>query len=103
MTLIKKLSPPTVSGVLNYKRCFSVLPLERPVSEITCKFLDWSCQQLKRNGTKVLALVWDNASWHVSQQVRAWIRQHNQTVKSSGGVRILVCHLPVKSPQVLSH
>ncbi len=30
--------------------------------------------------------------------VRAWIRQHNQTVKTSGGVRILVCHLPVKSP-----
>ena len=71
---------------------------ERPVSEITCKFLDWSCQQLERNGTKVLALVWDNASWHVSQQVRAWIREHNQTVKTSGGVRILVCHLPVKSP-----
>ena len=71
---------------------------ERPVSEITCKFLEWCCQQLKSNGTKVLALVWDNASWHVSRQVRAWIREHNQTVKSSGGVRILVCHLPVKSP-----
>ena len=71
---------------------------ERPVSEITCKFLEWSCQQLKSLGTKVLALVWDNASWHVSRQVRAWIKEHNQTVKSSGGVRILVCHLPVKSP-----
>ena len=75
---------------------------ERPISEITCKFLQWSCQKLESLGKKVLALVWDNASWHVSQKVRAWIREHNKTVKSSGGVRILVCHLPVKSPQVKS-
>ena len=31
-------------------------------------------------------------------KVRQWIKEHNKTVKSSSGVRILVCHLPVKSP-----
>ncbi len=71
---------------------------ERPVSEITCQFLRWVCQVLKEQEKKVLALVWDNASWHISQQVRQWIREHNKAVKKSGGVRILVCRLPVKSP-----
>ena len=40
----------------------------------------------------------DNAAWHVSQAVQAWIGAHNRTVKRTGGVRILVCRLPVKSP-----
>ncbi len=45
------------------------------------------------------ALIWDNASWHVSKAVRAWIRTHNRAVKRRGqGVRILACYLPVKSP-----
>ena len=43
-------------------------------------------------------LVWDNAAWHVSKAVRAWVGEHNRTVKRIGGVRILVCRLPVKSP-----
>ena len=43
-------------------------------------------------------LVWDNAACHVRRAVRAWIGTHNRTVKRTGGVRILVCRLPVKSP-----
>jgi transposase len=44
-------------------------------------------------------LVWDNASWHGSAQVRTWIRAHNQQVKRTGvGVRIVTCPLPIKSP-----
>src|SRR3954451_381049 len=50
------------------------------------------------NGKRVWVLVWDNAAWHVSQAVRAWIGMHNQTVKRTGGFRILVRRLPVKSP-----
>ncbi len=68
------------------------------MSDVTCEFLQWVCQRLKSLGKSVLALVWDNASWHISQRVRAWIKQHNQEVKQLGGVRILVCRLPVKSP-----
>jgi hypothetical protein len=71
----------------------------RPVSAITTQFLDWGCTKVAALDKRVLALVWDNASWHISQAVRSWIREHNRQVKASGqGVRILVCPLPVKSP-----
>jgi len=44
-------------------------------------------------------LSWDNASWHRSQAVRRWSRQHNQQVKRGAkGVRLVVCHLPSNSP-----
>ena len=70
----------------------------RPVSAVTIEYLDWVCQELAKAGKKVLALVWDNASWHGSQLVRKWIRDHNKRVKREGGVRIIKCFLPVKSP-----
>jgi transposase len=71
----------------------------RPVSGVTTRFLTWCCQQLEAAGEEALLLVWDNASWHKSQQVRAWIWPHNRQVKQTGrGVRIVVCWLPSKSP-----
>jgi len=71
----------------------------RPISAVTIDFLQWSCQSLARQRVKVLALIWDNASWHISRAVRTWIREHNRQVKRTGkGVRILVCYLPSKSP-----
>lgn len=70
----------------------------RPVSNVTCSFLDWVCKQLEEKGKQVWALVWDNASWHISQQVQEWIDQHNEKVKQNGGVRIITCLLPVRSP-----
>ena len=50
----------------------------RPVSHVTTAFLEWLCQHLQRQGQRVLVLIWDNASWHVSQEVRQWLQQHNQ-------------------------
>jgi transposase len=72
----------------------------RPVSSTTTQFLQWSCQKLEAAGKKkVLVLIWDNASWHVSKEVRRWLGQHNRRVKNSGcGVRIISCLLPKKSP-----
>jgi transposase len=71
----------------------------RPVSAITTQFLGWCALRLEALGVPVWVLIWDNASWHVSQAVRAWLRAHNRAVKQQGhGVRILVCYLPVKSP-----
>jgi hypothetical protein len=70
----------------------------RPVSRVTTDFLAWGADRLAAEGKRVWALVWDNAAWHVSRAVRAWIGAHNRTVKRTGGVRILVCRLPVKSP-----
>jgi len=71
----------------------------RPVSPITTRFLEWSLEKLEEAGKKVLLLVWDNASWHVSREVRRWLGRHNRRVKGSGdGVRIVSCLLPKQSP-----
>lgn len=70
----------------------------RPVSQVTIAFLDWVCLRLAAEGKRVWALIWDNASWHKSKKVRRWIRAHNVRVKAAGGVRIVVCLLPVQSP-----
>jgi hypothetical protein len=70
----------------------------RPVSQVTEDFLAWVCQRLAAEGKKALLLIWDNASWHVSQRVRTWIQAHNRRVKQEGGVRIVACGLPVKAP-----
>jgi len=70
----------------------------RPVSQVTEDFLAWVCRRLAAEGKKALLLIWDNASWHVSQRVRTWIQVHNRRVKEEGGVRIVTCGLPVKAP-----
>ena len=71
----------------------------RPVSNVTCEFLEWTCQRLEARGKQVWALVWDRASWHKSHKTQDWIQTHNQQVKRTGeGVRIIACLLPSKSP-----
>jgi hypothetical protein len=71
----------------------------RPVSSITTQFLEWSLDKLEEIGKKVLLLIWDNASWHISREVRRWLGRHNRQVKRSGcGVRIVSCLLPKQSP-----
>lgn len=73
----------------------------RPVSSITTQFLSWCAEKLEAVGKKVLLLIWDNASWHISKEVRRWLGKHNRQVKKSGGeagVRIVSCLLPKQSP-----
>jgi hypothetical protein len=72
----------------------------RPVSGITTQFLQWCSKKLAEVGKRVWVLVWDNASWHVSHEVRTWIDEHNREVKQSKkrGVRIISCLLPTRSP-----
>ena len=71
----------------------------RPVSGITTRFLSWCSEKLLEAGKRVLVLVWDNASWHKSKEVRRWIGAHNRGVKKSGrGVRVIGCLLPKQSP-----
>lgn len=70
-----------------------------PNSLFTERFLSWCCEKLQALGKPVLVLIWDHASWHISQAVQLWIREHNRQVKMNGqGVRILKCLLPKKSP-----
>jgi len=71
----------------------------RPVSAVTIDVLRWCAPQAQARGKRAVLLIWDNASWHDSQIVRAWLRQHNRHVKLIGqGVRLLACFLPSKSP-----
>jgi hypothetical protein len=72
----------------------------RPVSGITTQFLEWCSEKLAFLGKKVWVLVWDNAPWHTSKEVRTWIAEHNRKVKKGArrGVRIISCLLPKKSP-----
>jgi transposase len=70
----------------------------RPVSQVTEDFLAWACDRLAAEGKTALLLIWDNAAWHVSKRVRAWIKAHNRRAKVEGGVRIVACYLPIKAP-----
>ena len=76
----------------------------RPVSGVTIEFLEWVTTTLAQQGQRVLVMAWDNARWHTSRAVKAWIKAHNSRLKQSeqrgekAGCRLLVCPLPVKSP-----
>lgn len=75
----------------------------RPVSHVSSAYLGWVCERLAEEGKRVLVLIWDNASWHISREVRNWIRAHNQQVLAGrrtgkSGVQIIPCLLPTKSP-----
>jgi hypothetical protein len=70
----------------------------RPVSALTTAFLAWCGERLTAAGATTLVVIWDNAGWHVSQEVRRWLRAHNQRAHREGGVRIVPCLLPTKSP-----
>jgi DDE superfamily endonuclease len=45
-----------------------------------------------------LLLVWDKAAWHISRAVRNGVRAPHRQAKQDGGVRLMVCQLPTKSP-----
>ena len=72
----------------------------RPVNSITTRFLSWCAEKLEAAGKKAMVLIWDNASCHISREVRRWLGKHNREVKESGGdgVRIVSCLLPKQSP-----
>lgn len=70
----------------------------RPVSILTEQFLTGVCERLAATGATTLVLVWDNAAWHGSRAIRTWLRDHNHQAQREGGVRIIPCFLPTKSP-----
>ena len=70
----------------------------RPVSVVTCAFLAWLATYVTAQGKRALVLIWDHASWHLSQAVQAWITAHHRHTIQEGGCRLMVCRLPSKSP-----
>jgi transposase len=71
---------------------------DRPLGDVTIQFLDWVCASVAKEGKKVLIVIWDDASWHTAEAVSACVKEHNQRVKQTGGVAIVICELPVASP-----
>jgi hypothetical protein len=45
-----------------------------PNSGLTIQYLTWCCAKLHANTKRVLALIWDNASWHISEAVHGMNR-----------------------------
>jgi hypothetical protein len=71
----------------------------RPVSALTMEYLAWCAEQAAARAMTTLVVIWDNAGWHISHQVRDWLRQHSQAVVRTGqGVRLVPCWLPSRSP-----
>ena len=70
----------------------------RPVGDLTAQFLSWVCEQLRAEGKSRLVVIWDTPSWHTGRPVSEWLAKHNREVKADGGVQVVLCPLPVKSP-----
>jgi hypothetical protein len=63
------------------------------------RFLAWCTEKLRDEGKKFLLLIWDNAGWHLSQELRRWFGKHDGRIKVGGeGVGIICCLLPKQSP-----
>jgi len=54
--------------------------------------------QYQASGQRVLVVIWDNASWHKGKALRRWYHQYNQQAKRAGKIRLLLVHLPSRSP-----
>jgi hypothetical protein len=70
----------------------------RPLSAVTTRVLTLAASRAAARGLRTLLWVWDNAPCHCSQEVRTAIRAHNQAAHRTGGVTIVPCWLPTRSP-----
>jgi transposase len=70
----------------------------QPNSDQTLLLLPCLLDIARQERKRVVVIIWDQASWHLSQQVKGWIRAHNRQAKQDGDVRLLVFPLPKKSP-----
>jgi hypothetical protein len=88
------------SGVRRTDRAHTRLRLVegRPVRHVTTAFRAWPVPQMAAEHKRVLALIWDDASWPSSRGARTGIRQHHHQAKRHGAVWLLTCRLPVRSP-----
>jgi transposase len=71
----------------------------QPNSEKSIAFLSTLLAVAKARCQRVLVVIWDRATWHLSKKLIRWVRQHNRQAKQEDqGVRLLTCLLPTKSP-----
>ena len=70
----------------------------QPNSEHMWVFIIALLAVARREGKSVVVMIWDNASWHISRRIRAWIRAYNHAAQAVGEPRLLIHGLPIKSP-----
>lgn len=71
----------------------------QPNSEKSIAFLSTLLAVAKARCQRVLVVIWDRATWHLSKKLIRWVRQHNRQAKQEDqSVRLLTCLLPTKSP-----
>ena len=70
----------------------------QPNSDNTILCLKALLTVAEEKAKRVLVIIWDRASWHKSKQVKRWVRHYNRQIRQQGGVRLLTCLLPSKSP-----
>ncbi len=61
----------------------------QPKSEYTWLMIEQLLQLARQEEKRVLAIIWDHASWHKSKRLKRWIRTYNQQAKREGDVRLL--------------
>jgi hypothetical protein len=52
-----------------------------PCSDLTIQYLEWLLEKTRLAEKKVLAMIWDHATWHKSRAIRQWGREHNREAK----------------------
>jgi len=70
----------------------------QPNTDNTIRMLERLLSVARREEKRVLAVIWDRASWHKSKKLKQWNYMYNQIAKQNGDVRLLTCLLPIKSP-----
>ena len=70
----------------------------QPNSEHMWVFIMALLEVARQESKSVVVMIWDNASWHISNRIRLWSRAYNRAAKAAGEPRLLVHGLPIKSP-----
>jgi hypothetical protein len=70
----------------------------QPNSEQMWMFIVGLLACAREEGKQVVVIIWDNASWHKSRDLRQWMCAYNQAAKIAGEPRLLTHLLPTKSP-----
>jgi hypothetical protein len=73
----------------------------QPNSEVTKEFLEELMAYWTEKGKRFIVLLWDKAPWHTSGSTRQWIRDYNRRAKQEGLTRLIMHHLPTRSPWLM--
>jgi transposase len=71
---------------------------EETNTNASIEYLRWRAEECDERGIKRLCVVWDNATFHLSKALRAWLDEHNEKTLNDGGTTIQIVPMSNKSP-----